>query len=66
MTCKGQGQAMSTFRYSGPLTETIFLGVLAQPAPGTRLLWDSENLKITNTPELNRYVHKEYRKGWTL
>ena len=66
MACKGQGQAMSNFSYSGPLTETVLLGVLAQRAPGTRLLWDSENLQITNMPELNQYVHKEYRKGWTL
>ena len=66
MACKGHGQAMSNFSYSGPLTETVLLGVLAQRAPGTRLLWDSENLRITNMPELSQYVHKEYRKGWTL
>ena len=64
--CKGQGTAMSSFSYSGPLTETVLLGVLAQRAPGRRLEWDSKQLKVKNLPELNRYVHKEYRKGWTL
>jgi len=64
--CKGQGQAMSNFSYSGPLTETVLLGVLAQRAPGQRLLWDGEKMKVTNHPELNQFVHKEYRKGWTL
>jgi hypothetical protein len=33
---------------------------------GQRLLWDSESLKVTNLPEANRYLHYEYRKGWTL
>ncbi len=32
----------------------------------TRLEWDSENQKVTNAPELNPFVHTEYRKGWTL
>jgi predicted dehydrogenase len=66
LACKGQGKAMSKFAYSGPLTETVLLGVLAQRAPGRRLQWDGRNLKLTNVPELNRFVHKEYRKGWTL
>jgi hypothetical protein len=29
-----------------------------------RILWDAQNLKITNLPEANRYVRTEYRKGW--
>lgn len=66
LACKGQGKAMSNFSYSGPLTETVLLGVLAQRAPGQRLLWDGDNMKVKNHPELNQFVHKEYRKGWTL
>ncbi|MGK0189924.1 MAG: putative dehydrogenase [Verrucomicrobiales bacterium] len=66
LACKGQGTAVSDFGYSGPMTETVLLGILAQRAPGKRLLWDSENLRVTNMPELNSFVHKEYRKGWSL
>ena len=66
LACKGQATAMSTFNYSGPLTETVLLGVLAQRAPRRRLEWDGKNLKVKNMPELNPYVHKEYRKGWKL
>lgn len=66
LACKGQGTAMSHFGYSGPMTETVLLGVLAQRAPGRRLQWDGEAMKVTNAPELNPFVHKEYRKGWTL
>ncbi|MBQ16379.1 MAG: oxidoreductase [Planctomycetaceae bacterium] len=64
--CKGQATAMSNFSYSGPLTETVLLGVLAQRAPGHRLAWNGKTMKVTNMPELNPYVHKEYRKGWSL
>jgi hypothetical protein len=52
--------------YSGPLTETVLLGVLAQRAPGQRLQWDGKNLQVKNMPELNQFVHKEYRQGWDL
>jgi len=66
LACKGQGTAMSNFSYSGPLTETVLLGVLAQRSPGRRLEWDANKMKVKNAPELNQYVHKEYRQGWTL
>jgi hypothetical protein len=64
--CKGGKRPVDNFDYSGPMTETVLLGVLALRAPGTRLEWDSENQKIKNAPELNQFVHKEYRTGWTL
>ena len=64
--CRGMGTAVSNFSYSGPLTETVLLGVLAQRAPGRRLEWDGSKMKIRNAPELNQYVHKQYRKGWAL
>ena len=63
---KGGPKTISNFDYSGPLTEIILLGVLSLRAPGKRLEWDSENMKVTNAPELNEFVHTEYRKGWTL
>ncbi|MFP6871903.1 MAG: Gfo/Idh/MocA family oxidoreductase [Verrucomicrobiales bacterium] len=64
--CRGEGTAMSNFSYSGPLTETVLLGVLSLRAPGQRLKWDGEKMKITNAPQLDQFVHKQYRKGWTL
>lgn len=66
LACKGGKRPVDNFDYSGPLTETVLLGVLAMRAPATRLEWDSENLKVKNVPELNQYLHIEYRKGWTL
>jgi hypothetical protein len=64
--CRGGKPPLAGFDYSGPLTETVLLGVLSLRAPGRKLLWDSKSLKVANAPELNQYIHSEYRKGWTL
>jgi predicted dehydrogenase len=66
LACKGGPRPVSNFDYSGPLTEIVLLGVLALRAPGKRLEWDSANLRVKNLPELDPYIHTEYRKGWTL
>ena len=57
---------LSNFDYSGPLTEIVLAGVLALRAPGRRLEWDSVNRKVKNAPDLDQFVHVEYRKGWSL
>ena len=64
--CRGGKTPVANFDYSGPMTETALLGVLSLRAPGRRLEWDSHNVKLKNAPELNQYVHTEYRKGWSL
>jgi len=66
--CKGGAPTTSNFPDSaGPLTEMILLGILAMRAgPGKKLLWDGPNLKCTNVPAVNRYVKREYRKGWEV
>jgi len=63
--CKTGEPAGADFAYSGPLTEMCLLGNIAKRVE-TRILWDAENLKITNLPEANKYVRTEYRQGWTL
>lgn len=58
--------AKSGFGYAGPLTETMLLGcVAARVGSGTKLNWDSKNMK-TDNDIANRYLHHEYRKGWSL
>jgi predicted dehydrogenase len=66
LACKGGPKPVSNFDYAGPLTEICLLGVLALRAPGTRIEWDSDKMQVKNAPELNQYVHTEYRKGWVL
>jgi predicted dehydrogenase len=64
--CKGGPAAVSNFDYAGPMTEIALLGVLSLRAPGRRLAWDAANQKIANAPELNQYLHTEYRSGYSL
>jgi hypothetical protein len=33
---------------------------------GKRLLFDAAAGRITNLPDANRYLGREYRKGWEL
>ena len=58
---------MSNFGYAGHLTETILVGNLAlRVGEGQRIEWDAKNLQSTNVPEVNKFVQREYREGWTL
>jgi predicted dehydrogenase len=57
--------AYSNFDFAGLLTETILLGNVAMRA-GKKLEWDGENMKFPNYPEAEKFLHVEYRKGWTL
>jgi len=61
-----KGQAVSNFDYAGPFTEVVLLGNVALRFPGTRLMWDGPNMKVTNVLEANQYVGHNYRTGWTL
>jgi predicted dehydrogenase len=63
--CKGGPPAMSNFDYAGPFTEVVLLGNVAIRT-GQRLLWDSENLRVTNSTAAAPYVRREYRRGWEL
>ena len=64
--CKGGELPCSNFDYSGPLTEMVLMGNLAIRVPGKRLLWDGENMKVTNDEAANNFIKREYRRGWSL
>jgi predicted dehydrogenase len=36
------------------------------PGSNTKLLWDNENMRVTNYEEANQFVKREYREGWAL
>jgi hypothetical protein len=41
------------------------VGNLAQHAgKGRKVEWDGPNMKVTNQPELNQFVSRDYRTGW--
>ncbi len=62
---KNNTQSPGSFIYAGPVTETILLGAVALRA-GKKVEYDTVNMKITNIPEANKYLIREYRKDWEL
>ena len=63
--CKTAGPTTCHFGYSGPLTETALLGVVAHRV-GEALAWDAAALKATNCPKADGLIRGPYRDGWTL
>jgi hypothetical protein len=64
---EGKNDTATGFDYAARLTEFTLLGNLAQHAgKGRKVEWDGPNMKVTNLPELNQFVSREYRKGWRL
>jgi predicted dehydrogenase len=63
--CKSGKNPSANFEYSGWLTEANHLGNVAYRT-GKKLQWDPKALKATNAPEADRFIHRTYRKGWTL
>jgi len=52
----------SSFDYAGPFSETVLMGNLSiRAGKGVKVLWDGKN-----KPELNKFISREYRKGWEL
>ncbi|WP_163381731.1 Gfo/Idh/MocA family protein [Cyclobacterium sp. SYSU L10401] len=71
----------SSFDYAGPMTETVLMGNLAirsymlrrENSNGQaeffgrkKLLWDGENMRITNLEEANQFVGRTYREGFKV
>lgn len=62
-----KAKASSSFDYAAPLTETMILGMVAlRTGQGRKILYDGPNMRITNIPEANQLLHREYRSGWSL
>jgi hypothetical protein len=61
--CKGGKPSLANFDYSGWTTEANHLGNVAYRV-GKRLQWDAAAMKATNAPEADRFICREYRKGW--
>jgi predicted dehydrogenase len=65
-SCKDGKPSSSNFNYAGPLTEMVLMGNLAVRFPNRPLLWDGENMKVTNDATANAFVRRHYRDGWGL
>ncbi len=70
--CKGGQPAGSNFDHAGLVAQVVLLGNIAlRPAlkekqAHVKLLWDGPNMRITNIPEANQYLRRDYREGWSL
>ncbi len=62
---KQGGQSPGSFLNAGPITDAVNLGTVALRA-GRKVLLDSDNMKITNVADANKYLYREYREGWEL
>jgi predicted dehydrogenase len=62
---KGKTQPSCPFSYATRLTETMLLGVVALKA-GSKIYYDGENMRVTNSAKANDYLRREPRNGWTL
>jgi len=73
----GKKAVSAPFEISGPLTEALLMANLAirgadlqidgkYPARNMKLLWDNDAMKVTNFDEVNRFVKREYRRGWEI
>lgn len=62
--CKSGGATTCPFEYSGALTEAVLLGTVAYRL-GRGFNWDGKNMKASEDGA-ERYLRKEYRKGWQL
>ncbi|MCS3553739.1 MULTISPECIES: Gfo/Idh/MocA family protein [unclassified Sphingobacterium] len=73
----GNMQMSSPFEIAGPLTEALLMANLAirgsdlkvdnkYPGRNLRLLWDNNNMRVTNFDEVNQFVKRNYRPGWEV
>jgi len=63
--CKTGGPTTCNFDYSGALTEAALLCNVALRT-GEKLTWDAKNLKAVGCPEADKFIRRQYRKGWKL
>ncbi|HYD54752.1 MAG TPA: Gfo/Idh/MocA family oxidoreductase [Gemmatimonadaceae bacterium] len=65
--CKGETTASCPFAYAAPLTELMLLGVVALRAGQAKVLhYDGAAMQVTNAPEANRWLTRDYRPGWSV
>jgi predicted dehydrogenase len=63
--CKGEAVASCPFEYAAPLTEVMLLGIAAlRTGQSRKILYDSAAMSVTNIPEANAYLTREFRGGW--
>ena len=60
---KGKAESSCPFEYAARLTEVMLLGVVSLRA-GKKIIYDGANMKVTNVPQANDLLRRDYRQGW--
>lgn len=62
---KGGPAPYADFEFAADMTESILLGNVAMLAGG-RIEWDSEKLRVKNNRDAQKWIKRQYRKGWKM
>jgi len=67
----GKTELSSPFEVAGPLTEALLMANLAVRGHDLKgghikMVWDNDNMRITNFDDVNQFVKRKYREGWTI
>jgi hypothetical protein len=63
---RGGPASYGDFLLAGPISDAMNLASISLRLGGRRILWDAAAAKITNLPEANKLLTREYRPGWEL
>ena len=63
--CRGGAQSPGSFLEAGPLSDAVNLYAVALRSR-QRIVFDAGNALIANSAAADRYLSREYRKGWEI
>lgn len=63
--CKTGSETSCHFGYSSRVSEAVLLGNAAYRS-GAKLAWNADDLTVSNVPQANELLRRDYRPGWTL
>ena len=64
--CKGGPATYGDFLQGGPISDAFNLAAVSLRLGGRKLVFDAPAMRVTNLPEANQHLTREYRKGWEL
>ena len=63
---RGGAPTFGSFTLAAPISDAFNLAAVSLRLGGQRLAWDAASARITNRPQANALLGREYRKGWEL
>jgi len=63
---RGRQPTYGNFLLGGPISDAFNLAAVSLRLGGKKLVFDAAEAKVTNVADANKYLTREYRKGWEL